>query len=102
MRFLIGTALSAGGKKESSRGLYTEPRDSDAGEIIKRAEIRLGEMIIAQKKTVGLNRGGGGRDSTGTRKEPVDAAPTLAEAGIDKKLSSNAQKLASFLALLRS
>jgi hypothetical protein len=54
-------------------------------------------MITAQKATVGLrgpehSRGGG---SKGSKREPLlDAPPTLAEAGIDKKLSSRAQKLA--------
>ena len=34
-----------------------------------RSERRLGEMVIAQKETVGLN--GGGRPVTGTHPEPV-------------------------------
>ena len=55
-----------------------------------RAERRLREMIRKQKQTVGLSKGGGGRDYTGARLEPVAAKPTLAEAGIDKKLSSRA------------
>lgn len=70
----------------------------DAAEIRLRAERRLGELIRAQKETVGLrgpqhHKGGG---SKGSRREPLpDAPPTLAEAGIDKKLSSRAQKLAA-------
>lgn len=64
----------------------------DAEEIEILAERRLGELIRAQKETVGLNRGTLRR---GSRKEPRDNKPTLAEAGIDKKLSSRAQKLAS-------
>lgn len=47
-----------------------------------------------QKETVGLNTGtaGTGRPSLGgTREEPPkDTRPTLAEAGISKKLSSRA------------
>ena len=66
----------------------------DAVEIRMRAERRLGEMIRAQKETVGLAKGGGDT-STGSRKVPVQEPPTLAEAGIDKKLSSRAQKLAA-------
>src|SRR5207244_1477441 len=67
--------------------------ETDAAEIRIRAERRLGEMIAAQKATVGLNRGSlvGGA----TREPPRDTRPTLAEAGIDKKLSSRAQKLAA-------
>ena len=59
-----------------------------------RAERRLGELIKAQKETVGLNKGGNPNLPTGTQSEPV-VRPTLAEAGIDKKLSSRAQKLAA-------
>jgi N6-adenosine-specific RNA methylase IME4 len=66
-----------------------------ATEIRLRAERRLGEMIIAQKKTVGLAKGGQPYQtkSTGSSEEPV--APTLASAGIDKKLSARAQKIAA-------
>jgi phage N-6-adenine-methyltransferase len=69
----------------------------DACEIRIRAEIKLGEMITAQKETVGLNTG-----AAGIGKAPsavLDAnrtqIATLAEAGIDKKLSARAQKLAA-------
>ena len=48
-----------------------------------------------QKETVGLAKGGQPYQSTGAAKELVAAVPTLADAGIDKKLSSRAQKLAS-------
>jgi hypothetical protein len=66
----------------------------DAAEIRMRAERRLGELIRAQKETVGLAKGGQPyrKHSTGSISEPVG---TLAEAGIDKKLSSLAQKLAA-------
>lgn len=58
----------------------------DAAEIRMRAERRLGELIRAQKDTVGLHEGG--RPSkTGSSMAPV-LRPTLADAGIDKKLSS--------------
>lgn len=64
----------------------------DAAEIRMRAEIRLGELIQAQKETVGLNSGTLAR---GSSMEPRDTRPTLADAGIDKKLSSRAQKMAA-------
>jgi hypothetical protein len=70
----------------------------NAMEIQVRAERRLGELIKAQKETVGLATGGehGGRTKIdGSRAAPSNARPTLADAGIDKKLSSRAQKLAS-------
>ncbi len=66
----------------------------DAAEIRMRAERRLGELIRTQKETVGLNVGK--RGDRGPRAAPrSDTRPTLAEAGIDKKLSSRAQKLAA-------
>lgn len=67
--------------------------ESDAWEIRTRAERRLGELIVLQKQTVGLNEGG--RPSkTPTISEEV-SRPTLADAGIDHKLSSWAQQVAS-------
>jgi hypothetical protein len=49
-------------------------------------------LIAAQKETLGLNKGALSR---GSEKAPRDTLPTLAEAGIDKKLSSRAQKMAA-------
>ena len=72
--------------------------DTSGSEIRMRAERRLGELITLQKETVGLATGGehGGKPSIdGTRMEPSIKRPTLAESGIDKKLSSHAQKVAS-------
>ena len=61
-------------------------------------ECRLGELIIKQKETIGMNPGtrtkGGGGFSGGSVIVPPDI-PTLAEAGIDKKLSSRAQQKAA-------
>lgn len=76
----------------------------DAAEIRIRAERRLGQLIAEQKAAEGLNKGGRPAEKTGSEKEPVSSpvlksapktVPTLAEAGIDKKLSSRAQKLAA-------
>jgi N6-adenosine-specific RNA methylase IME4 len=70
--------------------------EADAYELRVRAERKLGELIAAQKATVGLATGGehGGKARLdGTRAVPTNARPTLAEAGIDKKLSSKAQKM---------
>jgi len=65
--------------------------EADAWAVRERAEIRLGEIIAGQKKTVGLHTGGRPK-KTGAKPEPVI---TLAEAGIDKKLSARAQKKAA-------
>lgn len=67
----------------------------DATEIRIRAERRLGELIKAQKETVGLASGGQPYQSTSSKPEPVEKRPTLADSGISKKLSSHAQKVAS-------
>jgi N6-adenosine-specific RNA methylase IME4 len=65
----------------------------DAAEIRIRAERRVGELIAAQKTTIGLAKG---QLRRGSKKEPrvSNAPPTLAAAGIDKKLSMRAQSLA--------
>jgi N6-adenosine-specific RNA methylase IME4 len=86
--------------------------EADAYELRVRAERKLGEMIVEQKATVGLATGGQPyqRKSTGAAAVPVAVQPvpetgsaaapvskpgTLAEAGIDKKLSSKAQKMSA-------
>ena len=74
-------------RQAKNRGL-----EVDAAEIRIRAERRLGELIKLQKNTVGLNVGG--RPKTGAAEVPV-FQPTLADVGIDKKMSSRAQKLAA-------
>jgi hypothetical protein len=70
-------------------------RDLEANAVVLRvrAERRLGEMLTIQKKTVGLAKPGR-KPAIGSRAEPI-SAPTLAEAGIDKKLSARAQKIAA-------
>src|SRR4051812_30339909 len=67
--------------------------EADAWAIKERAEIRLGELIRAQKETVGLNTGARGIGTSAVPKE--NRTPTLSDAGIDKKLSSRAQKKAA-------
>ena len=58
-----------------------------------RAERRLGELIRAQKETVGLQAGsrGIGKSTSGLPKK----RPTLVEAGINHKLSARSQKVAA-------
>ena len=80
-------AMQAYGRMAKDKSL-----EVDAAEIRIRAERRLGQMIAEQKAGPGLNSGALLR---GSSKEPRDERPTLADAGIDKKLSSRAQKLAA-------
>lgn len=91
-------------KAEAMRAYARQAKDRDmeiaAAQIRFRAERRLGELIIAQKETVGLNRGGGtgANQHRAARSEPEQAAdepPTLEQAGIDRKLSSRAQRMAA-------
>jgi len=67
--------------------------DTAPPEIRIRAERRLGEMIIEQKATVGLATGGQPYQSTSANTEPVENRPTLADIGVDKKLSSHSENL---------
>jgi len=86
-------ALRAYAKQAKNRQL-----EVDAAEIRIRAERRVGELIAAQRQSVGLAKGGGTgankhRRAAGTKQDP--AAPTLAAAGIDKHLAERARKLAA-------
>ena len=89
----VGEAMRAYGAVTNDKNI-----EIDGAEIRIRAERRLGELLIAQKETIGLATGGthGGRPSKlGAKREPsLGAPPTLAEAGIGKKLSSRSQELA--------
>jgi N6-adenosine-specific RNA methylase IME4 len=76
--------------KEYARRANDRHLEIDAAELRIRAERRLGEMLAVTE----LNHGK--RGDRGPRSAPrSDSRPTLAEIGIDKKLSSRAQKLAS-------
>lgn len=67
----------------------------DAVEIRMFAQRRLGQMLAAQKEATGLHPGGRPpAQKTGTGAEPV-SPPRLADVGISKKLSSQAQKMAA-------
>jgi hypothetical protein len=47
-------------------------------------------MLAEQKRAIGMNKGSLRR---GTDEEPLDERPTLADVGIDKKLSARSQKV---------
>jgi N6-adenosine-specific RNA methylase IME4 len=73
-------------------------RDAEGNAVAlrMRATRRLDELIKAQKETVGLATGGehGGRTRIdGSRRNPSNARPTLAEAGVDKNLAHQARVL---------
>lgn len=91
-------------KAEAMRAYARQAKDRElelnAAELRIRAERRLGQMILAQKETIGLNRGGSRFKGKGIDGRPVttricDYRPTLAEVGIDRKLSSRAQRFAA-------
>jgi hypothetical protein len=63
---------------------------SFATEIKLRAERRAGELLATMPKAKG-----GGDTSTGSRAQPVQEPPTLADLGVTKTQSSKWQKLAA-------
>jgi len=88
-------------KAEAMRAYARQAKNKDlevdAAEIGLRAKRRLGEIIILQKETVGLNKGsaGIGKSPSAVPEEYHTQPPTLADVGISKKLSSQSQKLAA-------
>jgi hypothetical protein len=74
-------AMATYAKQAKDKGM-----EADAAEIRLRATRRLGEMMQAQKETVGFNKGA----AVPTR---VDTKPTLASQNIDKNLAHEARKL---------
>jgi hypothetical protein len=57
-------------------------------EPLEDTERRVGELMAAQRETVGLASGGQPYQSTGSASDPVER-PTLADAGIDKHLADS-------------
>lgn len=85
-------------KSEAMRAYARMAKDTqleiDATELRLRAERRLGIMLTEQKRTTGFNPGTRpSREDGGTMDEPPSHIPTLAEVGVDKKLSSRAQRI---------
>jgi hypothetical protein len=77
--------------KAAARKLKDKTAEAAAHEIRKRAERALGQLIKAQKKTHGLNKGGRPSKKTGIPKNPVSKPATLAETGVGKNLASRAR-----------
>ncbi len=87
----VAMAMRIYAKQAKNRKLEVQ-----AGDIRIRAERRIGQLMKAQKETVGLAKGGQPhqrKNSTGVSKTPVE--PTLNDAGIDKNLAKRARKLAA-------
>jgi hypothetical protein len=91
----------AEGMKAYARQAKNKDLEIDAAEIRFRATRRLGQMMQAQKATVGLAKGTRGqlrgKDTSGGVKStpPEKSLPSLDEAGIDKNLAKLARKSAA-------
>lgn len=87
-------AMQAYGRMAQDQTLQAQ-----AAEIRIRAERRLGELLAGQKTEGGLSRGAAGaginQHTPAEVRSSQTTAPTLADAGISKDLSSRAQKLAA-------
>jgi hypothetical protein len=83
----LATGLAAAARKATDREMEAE------AEVLKlEAERRLGQLMQAQRETVGLNVGTRGSRTKGAR---VSEKPTLAEAGIDKNTAHRARRAAA-------
>lgn len=76
--------------KAYARQAKNRQLEADAVEIRFRAERRIGQLMQAQRESVGLNHGTMGSPVKGAR---VNNKPTLLEAGIDKNLAHQARIL---------
>jgi hypothetical protein len=84
--------------KAYARQAKNRQLEKDAIAVRMQAERRVGELIKAQRESVGLNHGArgnaGGRGNRNVRVKNEPTQPTLADAGIDKNLADRARKLA--------
>jgi hypothetical protein len=86
----LATGLAAAARKATDREMEAE------AEVLKfEAERRLGQLMQAQKETVGFNKGGGDQRSDHRDSKNPGGPPTLAEAGIGKNLASKARAAAA-------
>ena len=85
----LATGLVAAARKATDREVEAE------AEVLKfEAERRLGQLMQAQRETVGFNVGTRGSRIKGAR---ANEKPTLAEAGIDKNTAHRARRAAALL-----
>jgi N6-adenosine-specific RNA methylase IME4 len=96
--FAVDEVLEIRDHAEAMRHAARIAKDRDleikAAQIRFRADRRLGELIAAQKETIGLAQGRRS-DLVPAGNEVADGKITLAEAGIDRKLSMRAQRVAA-------
>ncbi len=97
----VDEVLQIHDQAEALRHAARIARDKDleiqAAQLRFRAERRLGELIAAQKAAGGLAKGAaekGWKERCSDEEQRLDRPATLAEAGIDRKLSSRAQRVA--------
>ena len=87
---------------EYARRANNHEMEADAVAIRLQAARKLGQLMQAQKESVGLNRGaaGGGKKdgARGVFVTPRDLRPTLASQGIDKNLAKEARRLGALSA----
>jgi hypothetical protein len=85
----LATGLAAAARKATNHEV-----EAEAAVLKLEAERKLGQLMEAQKESVGFNKGG--RPKTGIPENPVSDKPlTLAEAGIDKNLAAKARAAAA-------
>jgi hypothetical protein len=80
--------------RAAARVAKNKQAEIDMAEIRIRGHRRLGELMELQRQAGAMNAGGRPSE-TGLRTNPVSAAPTLADAGIDKNLADRARKFAA-------
>jgi hypothetical protein len=86
----MATGIAAAARAATDREMEAE------AEVLKlEAERKLGQLMTAQKETIGFNKGGGDQRSDHRDSENPGGPPTLAEAGIDKNLAKRARAAAS-------
>ena len=97
----VDEVLQIRDQAEALRHAARIARDKDleiqAAQLRFRAERRLGELIAAQKAAGGLAKGAaekGWKERCSDEEQRLERPATLAEAGIDRKLSSRAQRVA--------
>lgn len=83
-------AMQAYGRMAKNKTL-----EVDAAEIRIRAERRLGQLLVAQKESGGLNQGALKNGPALVTHEDGKTPPKLSDVGISYDLSSKAQKLAA-------
>lgn len=89
---LLKIGATAGALRAYAKQAKNKELEIDAAEIRIRAERRVGELIAAQKATVGLSKGGRPTNKTGFQENPVSLAEVL---GSDhKNLANRCRKLA--------